>query len=366
MNLEIDSSFALLLDKYINSRRINMNKLAKAIGVTLPAIKCWRDGKVLKPDCSKVERCAEVFKLCGTEREKFLAAAGCFVLPLNTKTKKPSNISIAPIPTSRPIIYPIQFFGRKVILKKIFSNWQNSPLEHIAITGPKRSGKTSLLHYLKSIHSHTAKTLRENQRYKWFKQKYNWVFVDFDAIHCPANFLHYVLKELNFGYENTEDVFDLTERLRHNIKKPTVILMDNIKSGLQSSELDEEFWRYIRYLGNNIEQLGFCIAANDSLADLEDYAAKLGKSSPTENIFSAIELGPFTKEEAYELLCHTQLVQTDIEWIIEKSCGWPVLLQMLCKIKLDGEYHWKEIGLRNIQRYEYLLSEKYCGKKTAN
>jgi len=198
--------------------------------------------------------------------------------------------------------------------------------------------------------------LREGQRYDWLKQKYQWIFVDFENVqlHRPENFLRYVLKELKSPCNSSNDWIDLAEILNDSVTIPTVILMDNIESGLKSPELDERFWEYIRHLGNHIYELGFCVASRRPLNELEEWAEQLGKASPTANIFGEIELGPLTEAEARDLLSYASLSSADTEWILEKSQGWPLLLQMLCQIRGDSEEgeEWKKVALAKIERYD--------------
>jgi len=45
----------------------------------------------------------------------------------------------------------ITFFGRQRQLKRLFNLLKSYPLQNAAIIGQKRSGKTSLLNYLRTI-----------------------------------------------------------------------------------------------------------------------------------------------------------------------------------------------------------------------
>ncbi|MDM8564333.1 AAA family ATPase [Candidatus Halobeggiatoa sp. HSG11] len=253
------------------------------------------------------------------------------------------------IPITGPITHPKQFFGREDILERIFSNWQELPLEHVAITGPEGSGKTSLLNYLRLIHN--CNDLRKEQRNNWLEQKYNFMSVDFEniAVHSLEGFLRYVLKELNL-HSNTKDLDDLTETLNNSLNRPTIILMDNIEFGLEISELDKRFWQYIRYLGNKNSNLGFCITSNIPIEDLNKWAEEIGKTSPAFNIYEDIKLEPLTENEAQEFLNYVPFSQSDKEWILEKGQRWPALLQIFCKVRFDYKDDWKEIGLKQIKR----------------
>ena len=57
----------------------------------------------------------------------------------------------SPFITGTPITHPRNFFGRHRELKRLFDLLKRHPLQNAAIIGKRRSGKTSLLHYLKLV-----------------------------------------------------------------------------------------------------------------------------------------------------------------------------------------------------------------------
>ncbi len=358
--------FAELLTRYMQRTGISNATLAHKVGVRRETIWHWKEEgrRPSSKNYDAVRKCAEILRLTPDERKAFLEAVGCpdsesqndNVNLKSDENERPLERPLVPATTTRPISDPKQFFGREAILERLFNAWGHIPLEHAVITGPESSGKTSLLNYVKTIHDCRESMLREGQRYDWLKQKYLWIFVDFENVqlHRPENFLRYVLKELKSPCNSSNDWIDLAEILNDSVTIPTVILMDNIESGLKSPELDERFWEYIRHLGNHIYELGFCVASRRPLNELEEWAEQLGKASPTANIFGEIELGPLTEAEARDLLSYASLSEADTEWILEKSQGWPLLLQMLCQIRGDSEEgeEWKKVALAKIERYD--------------
>lgn len=309
---------------------------------------------------------AEALRLKPIEPNKLLSYAGCPHEPLELPIQKapvnaPDQVDppLPPIVPALTINYPAQFFGREAILKRIFNAISSA---HQVIIGKELSGKTSLLNYVRFIHKHNETTLRQGQRFNWLKQKYQWVFVDFENIevHRPQGFLRYVLRELKLSYDHITNVFDLTEIFNNSLHTPTVILMDNIERGLEAPELDDRFWRYIRYLGSNINKLKFCATSSQPLVEWDKWTEQPGKPSPISNIFEEIELEPLTVGEARELLSYVSISQADAQWILETSQGWPILLQILCKVRLDsGEgQDWQKVGLEKLERYQYLLDKE--------
>jgi transcriptional regulator with XRE-family HTH domain/energy-coupling factor transporter ATP-binding protein EcfA2 len=395
------NQFANLMKKYMHRAGMTDTTFGERMGVKRETVYRWRTGGIKSPTCDKVRKCAKILGLNPMEQHEFLTAANCpnpnaeplqafqkadalnnvekpddikspFPEIKKTQVKKapiiqdePANRLFLPV-TTRPIIHPAQFFGRETILERIFSAWQQIPLEHVVITGPRQSGKTSLLNYIKSIHESDKKTLREGQRYDWLPQKFNWVFVDFENVRMQRLdlLLSYISNELELEIPEG-DFFEFTMKLEDELKKPTVIIMDNVESGFKSPELDDGFWNNIRHLGSHVEELGYCATSRYSPSELDDFAAEHHLTSPFSNVFGEIELGPFTENEAQEFLNHyAQSLPSDdskwiedSEWILENSKCWPVLLQMLCKIRLDFGNGWKTEGLKKLERYDELLGK---------
>lgn len=204
-------------------------------------------------------------------------------------SKIPSN----PFVIGPPITDPRQFFGREYILKRIFDVWKYTPLQHIAIIGLKRSGKTSLLHYLSRIIDTPSDNLRANQRNDWITPGYQWVFIDFqDArMRYQESLLRHILLKIGLPIPETCDLFAFTETIDQYLDIPTIILLDEIKAGFDSPDLDDHFWWGMRSLGSS-GKLGFLLTAHQAP---EEILLDDGKPSPFFNIFGhVLNLNPFT------------------------------------------------------------------------
>jgi hypothetical protein len=261
-----------------------------------------------------------------------------------------------------PINHPCQFFGREKELKRIFKRWEHLPLHHLAVIGERHSGKTSLLHYVKNIH--TAKQKRAGQRQDWLPPNYQFVLVDFQAagMREEERLLSYILQTLNLTVPNPCHLPDFTDVMRSELYNPTVLLMDRIDVGLQAPALNYQFWWGIRSLVINQMngKLGLLVASPQLPTEL---IPKNGDNQPSPflNIFAeTVKLGPFTENEARELLkCSPQpFAEADVEWILEKSSRCPALVQILCDVRLttleEGETgeEWKEKGLVRLEDYQ--------------
>ncbi len=339
----INNSFKDLLCKYTRRTGIADSRLAYRAKIKRQIIYYWKKGRMPSTKHhDAVRKIADILLLSDSERKVFFTVAKIAdkYIPYEQRI----------VPITKPTTHPSQFFGRNDILERIFNSWRQYPLEHVAVIGNKGSGKTSLLNYLKSIHS--CNNLREGQRHDWLKQQCEFISVDFEnvAVHSLEGFLRHLLIELHLR-NDARDLFNLIEILNDNLTKPTVILMDNIKFGLEVSELDKKFWQYIRYLGDNNPNLGFCMTSSISLEKLNQCAKKIGKTSPAENIFTEIQLDSFSLTEARELLNYTSFPKKDVEWILKKSNCWPAFIQILCKVRLEHDENWQKIGLEKLKFY---------------
>jgi tetratricopeptide (TPR) repeat protein len=287
--------------------------------------------------------------------------------PVSTARER-SPEELSPFVVGPPITAPRQFFGRERKLRRIFGLWRRFPLQNVAVIGRKRSGKTSLLHYLKNVTRTTAAELRPGQRTDWLPgpKRYRWVFVDFQDARMGSRdrLLRHLLTGLDLPAPDSCDLDTFLDVVSRHLHTPAIVLMDEIGAGLASSELDEPFWWSLRSLvshhtGGN---LAFVLTSHSPPARL---AQDHGKPSPFFNIFHTLELGPFTDAEARELIGSSPkpFAPSDAAWILDQSGRWPCLLQILCQTRLnaleEGETDdaWREEGLRQIAPFRYLLEQ---------
>jgi hypothetical protein len=270
----------------------------------------------------------------------------------------------SPFITGNPITNPRCFFGREKELKRLFNLIKRQPLQNAAIIGKRRSGKTSLLQYLKNITTTPIEKLRPNQKSDWLPnpENYRWIFVDFQdsRLQNREGLLRYILESLKIIVPNPCDLDRFMDVVSYNLHQPTVILLDEIGVGLQRCpELDDGFWESLRSLATNQTNgnLGFVLAAPESPLEL---ASSTGHSSPFFNIFGyTTTLGAMTEAEARELIGSSPIPfpDEDIEWILTQSKCWPLLLQILCRERLfsleeeETGDNWREEGLQQIEPF---------------
>lgn len=324
------TDFTELLNSYMKKLRLTDEALAEQMQVSKMTVYNWRTGKVQQPaSCKKVLKCAELLELNMKERLEFIKAAGHF----SGKDEPLSD----PMPViGLPIIQPYQFFGREKILQQIYLAWNKPVPESLIILGPKRSGKTSLLHYLKQINQ--AIYLRPEQPQgwpdNWLPQHFQFAFVDFQDANMSQleSLLKDVLRQLNLTVPENCPLADFSNIIKQKCNKPTVILIDNLKQGLSAPNLDETFWQTLCALGS-CGKLSFVVTSLEQPEKLEP-AEKL---FPFMNLFGHIlNLGQFTESEARELMAASPkpFTEEEIQALLKESECWPEPLQKLCHQRL--------------------------------
>ncbi|MBD2364382.1 ATP-binding protein [Anabaena minutissima FACHB-250] len=281
---------------------------------------------------------------------------------------QPTNGEASPFITGAPITQPRYFFGREKEIKRLFNLLKRHPLQNAAIIGKKRSGKTSLLHYLKNITTTPLEQLRADQKSDWLPhpESYNWVFVDLQDARMQSRegLLQYILESLKMKVPTPCDLDHFMDVVSENLTSPTVILLDEIGVGLQRCpELDDTFWDSLRSLVTNHTRgnLAFILSSPESPMDLAHHT---GHSSPFFNIFGYTAfLGALTEAEARELIGSSPIPfpDEDVEWILTQSECQPLLLQILSRERLftleegENDDSWREEGLRQIKPFTDLL-----------
>lgn len=358
---------------------IIQDELAMALGRASgeSSIRYWRKG-YMPADLDEVEQLADLLAdrggLSRRSYEQFLRTAGHpraqalaeRRFPGQTEDASPAAGLPRAFNPNRPITDPRRFFGRARECRRIFNWWQREPLQDVALIGPRKSGRTSLLHFLRHIHTTPADLLRPDQRQIRLHNpgRYRWAYVDFyDARWLsPPNLLRHILSQLGFPVPDPVTLDTFLETMSTLVDGPVIIMLDELSAGLELPDYDRSFWNSLRALATSTTQnrVTFVITSND---DPQRLAANYGKTSPFFNLFAALDLGPLTGVEARQLIAAAPqpFAPGDIEWIISQSRCWPVILQALCQERLvaleDGNEtsQWRDDANVHLMRYAYLL-----------
>ena len=282
--------------------------------------------------------------------------------------REKAQLTKTPFVVGPPIHIPRRFFGRERELRRIFASLRGPLLQHSAVIGVQRSGKTSLLHYIRNINTESDPThLRPGQKKNWLEhpEAYRWLFIDFqDPRVCTREgFMTYFLRQLNFPVPNPCELVQFVDTVCRYLTRPAVILLDEIQIALANPDFTQQFWWGLRSLAGNLTEgrLGFVIASH---GDFNAYLSDASKPSPFLNIFGhQVRLGPLDEPSALELISASPLPfpQEDIDWIMQQSGRWPALMQILCSARLvsleEGSLDnaWRQDSLEMIKPYLYLL-----------
>lgn len=255
----------------------------------------------------------------------------------------PAAPAAPPLPfiAGPPITDPRHFFGRRRELSRIFNLLQRPPLQNAAIIGPRRSGKTSLLHYLQTISTTPPERRRPDQTRQWLSQpeQYRWVFVDFQDARLGRRepLMRHLLTQMALTVPERLELDTFLDVVSEELTFPVVVLLDEIGVAMERyGELDDAFWDSMRSLATNQVngRLAFILTAPHSPTQLAD---RQGLGSPFFNIFGyTARLGPLTPEEAEALVASAPrpFPEEDVAWILAESGRWPLLLQILCRERL--------------------------------
>lgn len=364
---------------YMNIRKSSLSSIQKHVLVSVIANKTYEEMANIK-ECFYSERTCrdngshlwQVYsEALGKKvtKNNFIESLNLLAKIYDITKSKYENVSISlpepPFITGTPITNPNKFYGREKEIKRLFEILKGRTLQNAAIIGSKRSGKTSLMHYLSKINTSSQAHLRPNQKSNWLSKPhtYKWIYIDFQdsRMSNKERVLGKILQSINLTIPDPCNLDQFMDKIDGNITSPTVILMDEVGVALQRCpELNDSFWECLRSLVSSPQtdgNLAYILSTRESPQLL---AQKSGISSPFFNIFGYVaELGPLTQGEAEELINDSPIAfaDDDISWILNESKRWPLLIQILCRIRLLSlqenidDNNWKNEGLKQISYY---------------
>ncbi|MFQ5854909.1 MAG: AAA family ATPase [Anaerolineae bacterium] len=197
---------------------------------------------------------------------------------------------------------PGWFYGRRYELQQVFSYLNKPSPQNVSVVGQRRIGKSWLLEVLALDAALRAEHLEEPDSYTfiyWDLQceprlspdHFFRRLVDLLLNHLPPA-LATECREVLDGDELEDsllEMLDLLEIVEHRV----ILLLDEFAAITRSTEFAETFFSHLRSIFSRPSMT--CVTASyRSLGEM----CHLGPDSPFFNIFSRIQLGLFTREEA--------------------------------------------------------------------
>lgn len=227
-----------------------------------------------------------------------------------------------------------RFYGRQREVTRIFSRLGASRPQSVSIVGERRIGKSSLLNYI----------VHEDVRRRYLDDPDRYVFIKMDlqerrSISLSGFFREFILLLLQAAeYSNSltpdfEGVRQAVMSLQKHGRK-IVILFDEFDIVTSNPQFGEEFFSFFRSMANNYD-LAFITSSRRDLQDL-CHGSQIA-DSPFFNIFSALNLGVFSRSEAEELISAPSAraglpLAPHTEAILALSGFFPFFIQIACSV----------------------------------
>ena len=239
-----------------------------------------------------------------------------------------------------PLTDPHWFYGRKDELRRLFSYLDGPFPQNVSIVGQRRIGKSWLLKVITLDEALRAEHLSEPDRY-------TFIFWDLQGEpqlspgHFFSRLVHLLLEHLPQGLakecrgvldesrceDTLAEMLDLLEIDDHRV----VLLLDEFAAITRNTDFAESFFSHLRAVFGRPEIT--CVTASyRSLGEM----CHLGPDSPFFNIFSRIQLGLFTKNEAEGFItdlfaaADVQVEPPAVKDILRLTGPHPCFISQLC------------------------------------
>ena len=232
-----------------------------------------------------------------------------------------------------PVLNENMFFGRKPLLRQILNTLHNNS---IMIFGERRIGKTSFLHQLNAILPEI-----DDAQYEFIP-----AFIDLQGV-SEDQFFSVIDQEICHSIESKHlttsptpahlDARSFTQRLRDHIrqlknhceKEPKLVLL------LDEVDVMNEFSEKTNQQLRSVFMKSFAKHLVAVMAGIHINTSWKSQGSPWYNFFEQIQLKPFPKSQALDLITSPvkgvyQFNKDAVEMIISLSQGKPYLIQKLC------------------------------------
>ncbi|ETW93236.1 MAG: hypothetical protein ETSY1_40075, partial [Candidatus Entotheonella factor] len=216
---------------------------------------------------------------------------------------------------------PRFFYNREAELNTIFNRL--ATMQSVSVVGERRLGKSSLLYRISEF---------ERDR---LGSDYTTLYLDMERVFSSEEFYKRVCVAL--GNPQGTSYLDFEEALAN---KKVILCLDEFERTTNSSAFDQKFFAVLRSLAQT-GQLALVVATQHTLAGLHDGIP----TSPFQNIFTLLTLGPFSDQAARELITAPSqqaghpFSEQEIEFALEQAGTHPYRLNLICSLIYDAKRH---------------------------
>jgi hypothetical protein len=233
-----------------------------------------------------------------------------------------------------------RFHDRDEEMARLVGALSTMPPTSIALFGPPRIGKSSILRQLCEVVGPE-------------KLDRCLIYLDMQGVFSVADFVRRFLR-LAEAAEGSEEYAGMREAVEA-ARRPIVLCLDEFGKALSNPAFDADFYDFLRSLAQT-GRLALVISTLRSLRELKVPAD--ADVSRFFNIFRPLRLGPFPPDAARELVGTGLFKDEDVNWVVEnvRHPNHPYHLQLLGACLFDGqrvEYSRKQV----LQEYHEILAE---------
>lgn len=286
--------------------------------------------------------------------------------------------TVANHPSSSEIIFypnmkltnPDEYYGRTIEREQLLSRTQHGSCT--SIIGPRRSGKTWLMTYMRLV---AADRLGTNFQI-------GYMSTTLPSTATIAGFTREALKALGHPQNSLPKNPDLT-LLEHFVgdmlaqKRTPVLCIDEFEGLTHHPAFDHQFFEGLRAITEI--GLGLVVLSKEPLIDL---VSESTRTSPFFNVFLQLKLLPFERADAEKFLqkkgALAQFSQLDCDYLLacaqtEKDKFPPLRLQLVGGMLLNdkraattaGQHHYRPDDLEYWQAFKARVDEVYRGAVTS-
>lgn len=221
-----------------------------------------------------------------------------------------------------------KFFGRSRELREVFSNLRN--MQSVSVVGPRRIGKSSFLYRVAHpLPSELSDSFRLH-------------YIDLQRVFSVEDFYERACNLL--GREDGGSPLDLEEAIQN---KKVIFCLDEFEQAYKEN-FGSQFFNALRSLAQT-GNLALVVATQEPLDELHrQYLRDEDVTSKFHNIFSRVNLGPFTDAEAREIVSAERngwsFTQAERELILELADNYPYRLNLACALLYDARREGRILG----------------------